>query len=170
MRPEPSEYHPYFSRYIDLVPEPDVLGAIESQSSATQRLIATLDETKAAFRYAAEKWSIREVLGHMTDTERVMGYRALAIARGETAPLPGFDEGQYASNAAYDTWRLGDIAEQYALVRRSHIVFFRNLPAEAWSRSGIANGNAVTVRALAAIIVGHERHHLGVLRERYLVG
>jgi len=170
MRPEPSEYHHYFSRYIDLVPEEDILGAIESQSSATQRLMATLDETKAAFRYAAEKWSIREVLGHMTDTERVMGYRALAIARGDTAPLPGFDEGLYASNAAYDSWRLGDIAEQYALVRRSHIVLFRNLPGDAWVRSGVANGNAVTVRALGAIIVGHERHHLGVLRERYLVG
>jgi hypothetical protein len=170
MRPEPSEYHSYFSRYVDLVPETDVLGAIESQSSATQRLMATLDENKASFRYAAEKWSIREVLGHMTDTERVMGYRALAIARGETASLPGFDEGLYASNAAYDSWRLGDIAEQYALVRRSHIVMLRNLPADAWARPGTANGNPVTVRALAAIIVGHERHHLNVLRERYLVG
>ena len=169
MRPDASEYASFYARYVDLVPEEDVVAAIESQSTETQRLLASLDETRAAFRYAAGKWSVREVIGHMTDSERVLGFRALALARGETQPLPGFDEDAYVRHADFDSWRLGDLSEQYAVVRRSHIVLFRNLPEEAWLRRGIANGNEVTVRALAWIIVGHERHHLGVLRERYLV-
>jgi uncharacterized damage-inducible protein DinB len=149
------------------VTEDDVLSAIEQQSSATQKLLSSLDESRAAFRYETGKWSVKEVVGHMVDAERIMGWRALAIARGETQPLPGFEEDDYVRNAKFDDWRLGDLAEAYALGRRANIVFFRNLPEEAWDRRGTANGSPVTVRALAWIIVGHERHHLNVLRERY---
>lgn len=169
MRPDATEYAPYYARYIDLVPEEDILAAIEAQSADTQRLLASLDENKAAFRYAADKWSVREVLGHVADTERIFGFRALAIARGEEQPLPGFDQEQYMEHASFDDWSLGDLSEQYALVRRSHIVLFRHFPQEAWLRRGVASGHEVTVRALAWMIVGHERHHLGVLRERYLL-
>ncbi len=167
MRPEPTEYHPAFARYIALVTEDDVLSAIEQQSSATQKLLSSLDEARAAFRYEPGKWSVKEVVGHMVDAERIMGWRALAIARGETQPLPGFEEDDYVRNANFDAWRLGDLAESYALGRRTNIVFFRNLPEEAWDRRGTANDSAITVRALAWIIVGHERHHLNTLRERY---
>jgi uncharacterized damage-inducible protein DinB len=169
MRPAPTEYAPFYHRYVELVPEEDIVAAIDTQSTETQRLLASLDETRAAYRYSEGKWSVREVLGHITDTERIMGYRALAIARGETKQLPGFDENSYVENGDFDSWRLGDLAEQYALVRRSHVLLFRNLPKDAWMRRGNANGSEVTVRALAWIIVGHERHHLKVLRERYLV-
>ncbi len=169
MRPAPTDYSPAYGGYIALVTEDDVLSAIEQQSSETQRLISSLDEVRAGHRYADGKWSIKEVIGHFTDAERVFGYRALAIARGDTAPLPGFDENTYVRNANFDDWRIGDLAEAYALARRSTIVFFRNLSDEAWERRGNANGKDVTVRALAYIVVGHERHHLKVLRERYLV-
>ena len=108
-------------------------------------------------------------LGHIVDAERIIAYRALAIARGDTQPLPGFDENSYVQNASFDHWKLGDLAEEYALVRRSNIVFFQNLPAEAWDRRGTANGHPVSVRGLAYVIVGHERHHLKVLRDKYKV-
>ena len=170
MRPAASDYSPAFGNYIDLCPEEDVLGAIEQQSSETQRLLASVDEARGAYRYADGKWSIKEVFGHMTDTERIMGYRAICIARGETQSLPGFDEQEYARNAGFDAWRIGDLAEAYALTRRANIVALRNLPQNAWDRSGVANNNPITVRALAYVLLGHERHHLRVLRERYLLG
>jgi hypothetical protein len=167
MKPLPTDYSPAFAAYVALVPEDDVLSAIEQQSSITQKLLSSLDESRAAFRYETGKWSVKEVIGHMVDAERIIGWRALAIARGETQPLPGFEEDDYVRNANFDAWRLGDLAESYALGRRTNIVFFRNLPEEAWDRRGTANGSSVTVRAMAWIIVGHERHHLNTLRERY---
>jgi hypothetical protein len=169
MRPLETDYAAPYAGYVALVPEDDALAAIERQSSETQKVLSSIDDSRAAFRYAEGKWSVKEVIGHFIDTERIMSYRALAIARGETQALPGFDEGDYVRNAQFDGWRLGDLAEQYALVRRANIVFFRNLPAEAWDRRGVASNNPITVRALAYIIVGHERHHLRVLKERYLV-
>jgi len=169
-RPLESDYAPFFAGYVSLVTEDDVLSVIERQSSETQRLISSLDEQRAMHRYAEGKWSVKQVIGHVTDGERVFGYRAMCIARGETNSLPGFDENVYMKYANFDSWRLGDLAESYALVRRSNIVMFRNLDDEAWDRRGVANNNPVTVRALAFVIAGHERHHLNVLRERYLVG
>jgi hypothetical protein len=169
-RPAETDYAPFYAGYVSLVPEEDVLSAIEQQSSETQRLISSLDETQAMHRYAEDKWSVKEVIGHMTDAERVFGYRTLCIARGDTSSLPGYDEKAYMRNANFDSWRLGDLAEAYALTRRANIVMLRNLDAAAWDRRGTANNAEVTVRALAFILVGHERHHLKVLRERYLVG
>jgi uncharacterized damage-inducible protein DinB len=169
MRFAASDVSPAHAAYIELVPEDDVMAALQQQSSETQKMLASLDEERAAYRYAEGKWSIKELVGHVADSERILGYRALAIARGETQPLPGFDEGEYVRHAAFDAWKLGDLAEEYALVRRANIVFFQNLPEEAWDRRGTANNHPVTVRALAYTIVGHERHHLKVLRERYAV-
>jgi len=166
-RPAPTDYAPPHASYVDLVAEEDILGAMQQQSSETQKLLASLDETRAAYRYAAEKWSIKEVIGHIVDAERIMGYRALCVARGDSQPLPGFDEGAYVANAGFDAWKLGDLAEEYALVRRSNIVFFKNLAPEAWDRRGTANNFPVSVRGVAYVIVGHERHHLNVLREKY---
>ncbi len=169
MRPTPNEYAPAHAPYVDLVPEDDILGVIEQQSSETQRVFSALDESKAAYRYAEGKWSVKQVLGHIIDGERIIGYRLLAVARGEKQPLPGFDENLYVENAHFDAWKLGDLAEHYALVRRATIVLLRNLPEDAWSRRGIANTAEVSVLGLAYVIVGHERHHLKVLRERYRI-
>ena len=166
-RPDSAEYAPAHASYVDLVDEDDILAALQQQSSETQKLLARLDEARAGYRYGEEKWSIKEVIGHIADAERIIGYRALAVARGETQSLPGFDENEYVRNAGFDAWKLGDLAEEYALVRRSNIVFFKNLLPEAWDRRGTANGQPVSVRGLAYVIVGHERHHLNVLRERY---
>jgi hypothetical protein len=167
MRPSESEVSPAHAAYIALVEGDDVLSAIEQQSSVTQKLLATLDESRASFRYAEGKWSVKEVIGHLVDAERILGYRALAIARGDTQPLPGFDEQDYVRHANFDEWRLGDLSEAYALARRATIVFFRNLPEDAWTRRGVANGHDVTVRGLAWTIAGHELHHMKVLKERY---
>lgn len=169
MRPDRSDYADYWERYISLVPDDDILATIERQSGEVQRLIATMDDARASHRYAEGKWSVKEVIGHMTDAERVFGYRILSIARGDEQSLPGFDENEYVRHAGFDAWRLGDLAESYALVRRSNIVLLRNLPEEAWDRRGTANDNAITPRALVWVIAGHERHHLGVLRDRYRV-
>jgi hypothetical protein len=169
MRPLDTDYATAFAGYVSRVPEDDGLAAMERQSYETQNVLASIDDTRAAFRYAESKWSVKEVVGHIADTERIMGYRALAVARGETQSLPGFDEKDYVRNARFDDWRIGDLAEEYALMRRANVVFFRNLSPEAWDRRGVANGNPITVRALSYIIVGHERHHLQVLKERYLL-
>jgi uncharacterized damage-inducible protein DinB len=166
-RPGEGEYSGGHAGYVALVEEDDILGAMAEQSSAMQKFLAGLDETRAAHRYAEGKWSVKEVIGHVADAERIIAYRALAVARGESQPLPGFDENSYVEKAGFDAWKLGDLAEQYALVRRANIVFFQNLPEEAWHRRGLANGATVSVRGLAYVIVGHERHHLQVLRERY---
>ena len=167
MRPAPTDYAEFYANYVSLVPEEEVLSAIETQSSETQKLMASIDETRGTYRYAEGKWSVKEVFGHITDAERVFGYRALCISRGDQNSLPGFDENEYMRHANFDDWKIGDLAEMYALTRRANIVFFRNLPEEAWNRRGVANNSPVTVRALAYIIAGHERHHLQVLRERY---
>ena len=133
-RPDASQYAPAHAGYVALVEEEDILSAMEQQSSAMQKFLASIDETRAAHRYAEGKWSVKEVIGHIADAERIIGYRALAIARGDQQALPGFDENAYVENASFDDWKLGELAEQYALVRRADIVFFKNLRPEAWER------------------------------------
>lgn len=170
MRPTASDFAAEHAGYVSLVPEDDVVSAIEKQSSETQRLLSSLDDARGDYRYAEGKWSVKQVIGHLIDAEQIVRYRALAVARGETAPLPGFDEELYVRNANFDDWTVGDLAELYAVTRRATIVFFRNLAKEAWDRRGIANDRPISVRGMAFVIVGHERHHLAVLRERYRVG
>jgi hypothetical protein len=166
-KPDPSEYSPSFAGYVANVTEDDVVGAMETQAAETAAILARIDEEKGAYRYAPEKWSVKQVVGHLTDGEYVFAYRALAIARGDTASLPGFDENDYMQNSNYDERSMRSIAEGYAAVREARLALFRGFSEEAWHRVGTANNNAVSVRALAHIILGHERHHLKVLRERY---
>jgi len=168
-RPDASEHAPYFSRYIDLVPEDDVLTVLQTQSDQTQQMLASISEERSAYRYEPEKWSIKGVVGHMADTDRIFGYRLLAIARGDTNSLPGFDENAYAANSNFDRWSFRDLVESLALVRKSNLLVMRNLSDEDWDRRGVANGNPTSSRALAFMMVGHERHHVKVLRERYSV-
>jgi uncharacterized damage-inducible protein DinB len=167
-RPDPSEHAPYFSRYIDLVPEEDVVTALAAQGDETQKLLASLDEERAAYRYGPDKWSIKGVIGHVVDSERIFAYRLLAVARGDETPLPGFDEKEYAKHANFDRRPLRDLAEELDALRRANLLLMRNLSDDDWNRRGVANNNATSARALAFTMLGHERHHLKVLRERYL--
>ncbi len=167
-RPEASEAAPYYSTYIDQVIGEDALSAMESQLEESLTLLASISEEDSKRRYAPGKWSMRELLNHVTDTERAFAFRALWFARGFEAPLPGYDQNIAAAGAQADLIPWAAHVEEFSHVRLSTISLFRNLPSDAWMRSGIASDNRFTVRALAFIIVGHVAHHLAVLRERYL--
>jgi hypothetical protein len=167
-RPEPSEYAPHYETYISKVPKGNLLKALEDQRRETQQLLGGLSEAKALHRYAPDKWSIKEVVGHVMDSERVFCYRALRFARADGSPLPGFDEKAWVPAGRFDARSLTDLAAELDVVRRATIALLSGLDAEALTRRGTANNNPITVRALAWIIAGHERHHLGIVRERYL--
>jgi hypothetical protein len=165
-RPAPDEYAPFYAGYVALVPEDDLLPLLAAGREATARLLAGVPEAEGDARHAPYTWSVKEVVGHLIDAERVFGYRALRFARGDATALPGFDEGAYVAAAGFDRLPLADLAAEFAALRRSHEHFFAGLSAEAWGRRGVANGSPVTVRALAAILVGHERHHTAILARR----
>ena len=167
-RPDDTEYLAYFGRYVALVPEGDIVTTLASQNQSTLALLRTLPESKGAFRYAPGKWSIREVVGHMSDTERIFAHRALRFARNDATPLPGFEEGDYIRNGSFDDYQLADLADGFESVRRSTVFLFRHMTAAASARRGKANGAEISVRALAHVIAGHEIHHLNVVKARYL--
>ena len=169
-RPAPDEYLEYYQKYINLVPGEDGLPALRGQIGETSRLLRSLDETKAMHRYAPGKWSVKEVVGHLADGERVFAYRALRIGRGDQTPLAGFDENTYVPAGRFDTRSLSDILHEYELVRASSLALFGSMDEEALVRRGVANGDTISVRALAWIIAGHELHHRRLLIERYGVG
>jgi hypothetical protein len=166
-RPASGEYPPYTIAYISLVPDGDIVATLSKQLDDTLSLIRSLPESRGEFRYEEGKWSIKEVIGHITDSERVFAYRALRFARGDETPLAGFEQDDYVRNGGFDKRTLSDIASEYEHVRRSTISLFANLDEEAWSRLGTSNNNPASVRALAFIIAGHERHHIEILRTRY---
>src|SRR6185312_13698737 len=167
-RPEKNEAGAYYFTYIDRISGTDVVGTIENQLDASVAFFSEISEAKSLYQYAPEKWSIRQVLNHITDTERAFAFRALWFARGFDAPLPGYDQEIAARGAEADTFSWSAHVEDFRSVRLSTIAFFANLPQAAWSRSGIASGNPFTVRALAYIIPGHVAHHVRILRERYV--
>jgi hypothetical protein len=167
-RPDASEHQPYYRKYVDLVPDGDLVQTLRAQLDETLALVGGVPEGRGGHRYAPGKWSIREVLGHVIDTERVFAYRALRIARGDATPMEGFDENAYAAASDADARTLADLAEELRHVRLGNVAFFRALGDEALARRGTANGAEVTVRALAWILAGHELHHRALLRERYL--
>jgi DinB superfamily len=173
VRPQPGEYAPYYDRYISLVhhnetPGNDILAALEDQRRQMLLLLCGRTEADGDLRYAPDKWSLKEVLGHINDTERIMSYRALRISRGDATPIEGYEQDDYVRNGPFARCPLADLIEDYIAVRRATVSLFRNLDEPAWSRRGVANKNEVTVRALAYIIAGHELHHRRVLEEKYL--
>lgn len=168
-RPEPGEYAPYYDRYISLVTGTDILGTLDGQRRETMLLLSGRDEREGDFRYAPEKWSAKEVLGHMCDTERVFAYRALRIARADQTPMEGFEQDDFVRNGPFARAPLAEIIEDYIAVRRATLTLLRNLEEAAWTRRGVANKNEVSVRALAYIIAGHEVHHRRILEEKYFV-
>jgi uncharacterized damage-inducible protein DinB len=167
-RPPASEYAPYYGKYIALVPEGDIVATLQRQLETTLAVLRGIDEADAGKRYAEGKWSIKEVVGHLIDSERVFAYRALRFARNDQTPLAGFEQDDYVVAADFDARTLADLAEEFEQVRRATIHLFKSLSADAWSRTGKANDNEVSVRALAYITAGHEAHHVQVLRTRYL--
>lgn len=168
-RPVPGEYAPYYERYISLVPGADIVATLDAQRRAMMLLLSSKTDAETEFRYAPEKWSAKEVLGHVCDTERVFAYRALRIARADRTPLEGFEQDDYVRNGPFHHCPIAELIEDYIAVRRATITLLRNLDPEAWLRRGIANKNEVTVRALAYTIAGHELHHRRILEEKYFV-
>src|SRR5882762_2504490 len=166
-RPAESEYAPYYQSYIEQVSEPEILPVLRSQLDDLDLLLGSVAPERETYRYAEGKWSMREIAGHLIDGERVFGYRAFCIARGESRNLPGFDEKEYMLSAPYNQIDLEDLLSELRLVRLANIAMLRNLDEQAWLRIGTANDAQVSVRALAFIMAGHVRHHMGVLRERY---
>jgi len=165
--PRPDEYAPYYGRYLALIEGDDVHAILAAQAVSTARLLAATDETRGLHRYAPGKWSVKETLGHIADAERVFAYRALRFARADRTELPGFDENAWVPAGEFDRRPLAELAAALAAVRAATLTMFEGLPPEALERRGIANGSPASVRALAAIIAGHERHHVGLLRDRY---
>jgi hypothetical protein len=166
--PDPSEYAPYHSRYIAQVPAGDLLETLAAQLQDVAKLVSGLTAAQGDHRYAPGKWSIKEVLGHVSDTERVFAYRALRIARGDRTPLPGFDQDRFMQAAPFATMSLAGIADEFTIVRRASLALLGPLAARDWERRGIVNDHEVSLRAIAWMIAGHERHHVAILRERYL--
>jgi hypothetical protein len=166
-RPQPGEYAPYYERYISLVQGEDILNTLDQQRRDTMTLLCGRDEEDGDFRYAPGKWSAKEVLGHVCDTERVFAYRAMRFSRADATPLEGFEQDDYVRNGPFARSSLADLIEDFIAVRRATLSLLRYIDEAAWTRRGIANKNEVTVRGLAYIIAGHELHHRGILEEKY---
>jgi hypothetical protein len=166
-RPVVSEHAPYFSRYVDLVADGNIVGTLAAQLDRTLAHLKTIPDEDSLKRYAPEKWSVREVVGHMIDTERIFAYRALRIARNDHTELPGFEQDDYIPAGQFDRRPLPNLLEEFAAVRHSNLLMFRGLDQEAWARQGLVNKNPMSVRAAAYVIAGHELHHMRVLHEKY---
>ncbi len=167
-RPDRGEAAEYYLTYINQVPDGDIAKIIETQALETVQFLRGITEDRSLHRYEAGKWSIREVVSHLNDTERLFVFRALWFARGFEAPLPSFDQNIAIRGAAADERPLSSHVEEFRAVRAATLALFRDLPADAWMRRGVASGNPFTVRALAYITAGHVAHHVRLLRERYL--
>jgi DinB superfamily len=167
-RPQADEYVPYYHKYVSLVPDGDLVEILRSQIGDTTSLLRSVAEERASYRYAPGKWSIKEVVGHLSDVERIMTHRALRIARADTTPLPGFDENAYVPAGNFESRSLASLTNELAKVRGATIAFFETLEPDAAARRGTANNNPISARALAYSVAGHELHHVRLLRERYL--
>ncbi len=168
-RPDTSEYPPYAAVYVNLVVGDQILPILAAQLEQSTALLKSVDDRRASeFTYAPGKWTIKQILGHIIDTERIFSYRALSVARHDATPLPGFEQDDYVAAGSFNERALNALIDEYRAVRQSTIALFQNLPQQAWLRQGIANKYSVTVRGLAFLAAGHELHHVKILREKYL--
>jgi uncharacterized damage-inducible protein DinB len=167
-RPESNEFAPYYGPYIAQVPDGDVATTLTRQFDATRALLSPLPEEKGTYAYAPGKWSIKQLLGHLIDSERVFAYRALRIGRNDKTPLPGYEQDDYVAFGNFNARSLSSLLEEFTAVRNASVHLFTHFTDDQWLRRGTANNNEVTARALAYIIAGHELHHVGILRTRYL--
>lgn len=168
MRPKAEDHIPYFSRYIDLVPEANVIAALENDQDAFLGFIKSIPEVKSDYAYAPEKWTIKQVINHVIDTERIFSYRALCFARGEQQTQPSFDENAYAANASLEQTDLNLLAEEFDVVRRATILLFKQLGEKDLLRKGTMASGETNVLSLGFTICGHGKHHVNVMKERYL--
>jgi hypothetical protein len=168
-RPTADEYAPAFAGYVARIGDDEnIIAVLTAQLEQVLARFATVPEARGDFRYAPGKWTLKEVIGHLSDTERVFAYRALSIARADPAPLPSFDDQAWVAEMGAGDHTLAEMVEEFEVVRRATFVLFRHLPASAWLRRGTANGHPASVRAMAYVMAGHARHHLEVVEARYL--
>ena len=168
-KPFATEHPVYYQKYIDLINSPDIIKELDNQVMDFQELITDITEEKENYSYAPGKWTPKEVIGHIIDTERIMAYRALCFARKDKASLPGFDENDYVKNANFSKRSLNSLAQEFALIRESNIALFKVFDEETLNEMGIANGNNVSVRAIIFMIAGHAQHHINVIKSKYLL-
>ena len=166
-RPQSDEYAPYYEKYVSLIASDDVISVLEGQRVQMTQLLAARSEREGNFRYAPDKWSVKEVIGHISDAERIFAYRLLRIGRGDETPLSGFEQDGYIAMGGFGERTLSDVAAEFATVRAATMALVQSLPVEAWKRRGTASDNPVTARALAYIIAGHQLHHQNILNEKY---
>ena len=166
-RPDSTEFKSFYAGYVASVPEGDIVDVIRAEGKELAEALAKIPESKGSHRYAADKWTVKTLIGHMIDAERIFTYRALRIARGDSTPLPGFDENAFAETAGSDTRTVADLAAEMACVREATVRIFASFPDDVWSRRAVVNNGEITVRAIAYVATGHTKHHLAVLRERY---
>jgi hypothetical protein len=167
-KPSLSELNPYYSTYMKYVPEDDLLGALSKQQDVSRHFLEAIPEAKGSFAYADGKWMLKEVVGHVCDTERILSYRALRISRNDKTPMPGFDENHYTPNSNYNVRSLANIAAELKNIGLSSVSLFSNMSGEMFARKGLTNNMEVSVRDLLFFIVAHQRHHLDVIQKRYL--
>jgi DinB superfamily len=167
-RPDADEYFEYYGKYISLVPDGDVRDHLRTQLFESIALLEGVPDAKAKQAYGAGKWTLKEAVLHLSDTERVFGYRMLRIARADATPLPGFEQDEWVPHSCANDRAMTNLVMEFAAVRASTLALIDSLPAEAWARKGTASGHTISVRALAYIAAGHERHHIKIFRERYL--
>jgi hypothetical protein len=167
-KPGPEEYVPFYNTYISKVGDGDIIKILEEQMESTYQLAKSIPADKEVYAYAPGKWTIKQVWGHMADTERVMAYRALRFARNDSSELQGFDQDDYMQYSRFNERSLADLAAEFRDLRKANLYLLRNLNSGEKKRGGLANGNPVTVNALLYIIAGHEHHHVQILKERYL--
>ncbi len=168
-RPEPSEYVEYYYTYIKLVPDGDISTILEHQIKDTLELLKNLNEEQAMFSYAPDKWTLKQVIGHLIDGERMFSYRAMCFARNDLTPLPSFDQNFYVENSNTNARSLPNILDEFRLLRSANVTMFKSFDDEIMRRSGTASGFNFSVRAKAYIISGHELHHRNIIQEKYLV-
>ena len=166
-RPEPTEYGAYYEKYVSIINENDILTTLAAQPTELADMFVAVPEERGTFAYAEGKWTIKEVLGHLIDGERMFAYRAFRISRGDMTPIEGFEQDGYIENAFSNDRGFADILEEFKLLRRANMIFFNHLHDDAWLRIGTASGVPVSVRAIAYIMAGHVRHHVNILRDRY---
>lgn len=168
-RPLPTEHPAYFTHYIDLVKNDDVLKELKSQIAELKHLMAGIPQEKESFVYAPGKWTIKEILGHIIDTERIMAYRALCVARKDKSKLPGFDQNAFVANANFNNRTLKDLAYEFAVVRESNLLLFKHFTESSLNEIGNSNGAEISVRAIIFMIAGHTTHHVNVIKAKYLM-
>lgn len=167
-RPDAAEYAPYYGKYISLIPAGDLIKIMNEQFERTLATLHSISETQSLTRYESDKWSIKEVVGHMVDTERIMSYRALRIGRGDETPLPGFEQDDYVRHTNFDARPFAEIVHEFQAVRQATLALFRSFEEAALRRRGTASNFAVSALALTHIVAGHEKHHMNVLQTKYL--